>query len=395
MRLMKWASAISVNDGLDAALSEAATAARSELGEAPHLTCVFATSHHAPALPRVPEILAAHVEGSALIGCSAGAVIGGGREIEDGAAVALSLGVLPGVSIQPFRIEQDDLPDPDSSPRAWHEALGVDPGDEPHFVLLADPFSIRVDQLLEGMDYAYPSSKKIGGLASGTSRPGENSLFLGNRVIQSGAVGVAMSGNVAVDTVVAQGCRPIGKPLRVTACRQNLLLELDGKRPFETLQAIYEGLDEHDQQLARTALHLGVLTDELRTEIGPGDFLIRNIIGIDPSHGVLAVGEQLREGQTVQFHLRDAATSAEDLDKLLRYYTDQHDVSRATGALLFSCQGRGSHLYGRPNHDSDLFQERVGAIPLGGFFCNGEIGPVGNGTYLHGFTSSFGIFRPR
>jgi small ligand-binding sensory domain FIST len=173
------------------------------------------------------------------------------------------------------------------------------------------------------------------------------------------------------------------------------VLALDGRRPVEQLQSIFESLSEQDQELARTALHFGVLTNELRDEIGPGDFLIRNIIGIDPEHGILAVGDRLREGQTVQFHLRDAQTSAEDLDKLLAHYTNQGEPERAAGALLFSCVGRGTHLYGHAGHDSDLFRKRVGAIPVGGFFCNGEIGPVGDATYVHGFTSSFGIFKPR
>jgi small ligand-binding sensory domain FIST len=330
-----------------------------------------------------------------MLGCSAGAVIGGGREIENQPAVTISAALLPDVSIQPFHIEQEDLPDPDSSPRAWQEAVGIDPTNEPHFVLLVDPFSIRADQLLEGLDYAFPHSKKVGGLASGASRPGANALYLGNRVWGVGCVGVALSGDVAVDTVVAQGCRPIGKPMRVTACRDNLVLALDGRRPVERLQEIFESLSEEDQELARTALHFGVLTDELRDDVGPGDFLIRSIVGLDPQHGVLAVGEQLREGQTVQFHLRDARASAEDLDKLLAHYVDHTDTSRASGALLFSCLGRGLHLYGRPDHDSEMFRQRVGEVPIGGFFCNGEIGPVGSGTYVHGFTSSFGIFRPR
>jgi small ligand-binding sensory domain FIST len=391
---MKWSTALSEEQDLDKALAATITVVGKELGEAPDLTFVFPSQHFAAQYGALPELIARYLSGGILAGCSAGAVIGGGREIEEKPAVTVTAALLPDVVIHPFHIEQDDLPDPDSSPRAWHEAVGVDPAGDPHFVLLADPFSLRTDQLLEGLDYAYPRSKKIGGLASGASRPGANALYLGNRVWGVGAIGVALSGDLAVDTVVAQGCRPIGSPLRITACRDNLLLALDGKRPLETLQEIFESLSEADQQLARTALHIGVLTDELREEVGPGDFLIRNIIGIDPQNGILAIGEQLREGQTIQFHLRDAETSSFDLDKLLVHYAGHTDTSRAAGALLFSCLGRGVSLYGRPDHDSELFKKHVGPVPLGGFFCNGEIGPVGNGTYLHGFTSSFGIFRP-
>lgn len=392
---MKWTSLLSTKERLDDALAESAHAALAELGEAPDLVLVFPSQHYAADFDRLPEILAAHLEGGILAGCSAGAVIGGGHEIEERPAVTMAAALLPGVDIHPFHVEQEDLPDLDSSPRAWQEMVGIAGNPDPHFVLLADPFSVHTDRLLEGLDYAYPRGKKIGGLASGAERPGANALYLGHRVWQAGAIGVALTGNVTVDTVVAQGCRPIGRPLRVTASRDNLLLGLEGRRPVELLREAYETLDQHDQELAKTALHLGVLTNELQEEMGPGSFLVRNILGIDARNGILAVGERLREGQTVQFHLRDARTSADDLDTLLEQYSASQGGDRPAGALLFSCLGRGTHLYGRPDHDSDLFRRRLGAIPVGGFFCSGEIGPVGQSTYLHGFTSSFGLFKPR
>ena len=109
----------------------------------------------------------------------------------------------------------------------------------------------------------------------------------------------------------------------------------------------------------------------------------------------MAIGELLKEGQLVQFHLRDAETSAEDLTAVLERYAVENRENQVHGALLFSCLGRGQYLYGRPNHDTDIFHEKLGPVPLGGFFCNGEIGPVSGTTFLHGYTSSFGIFRPR
>ena len=144
----------------------------------------------------------------------------------------------------------------------------------------------------------------------------------------------------------------------------------------------------------QTSLFLGIVMDDFNEDPQQGDFLIRNVVGMDGRTGVMAIGETLREGQRVQLHLRDALTSADDLSALLVKYASENDVGQNQGALLFSCLGRGQFLYGRPDHDTDMFQEKVGAIPLGGFFCNGEIGPVGGTTFLHGYTSSFGIFRP-
>jgi len=190
---------------------------------------------------------------------------------------------------------------------------------------------------------------------------------------------------------VAQGCRPVGTPARVTACEGQLIKSLDDRLPVDVLQDIYAGLPESRRS---QALFLGVVMDELREEIGPGDFLIRNILGMDKDTGMIAVGAELREGQTVQFHLRDGETAAHDLDHVLKQYRATESTPPA-GALLFSCLGRGQSLFGEADHDSRRFREEIGPVAVGGFFCNGEIGPVGGTTYLHGFTSAFGIVRPR
>jgi len=270
----------------------------------------------------------------------------------------------------------------------------VPPEPRPDLVVLADPFSFPVESLLAGLDYAYPRSTKIGGLASGARQPGGNALYSRAGVRRSGAIGVALSGDICIDTVVAQGCRPIGSPMQVTRCHSTILHELDGRPALEVLQALVNELPEADRQLASQALFLGIVMDELAAEHRAGDFLIRNLMGVDPTSGALGVGEHLRRGQTVQFHVRDARTSAEDLETLLERFAAEPRSAAARGALLFSCLGRGSFLYGKPDHDTDLFRAHLGDLPLGGFFCNGEIGPVAGTTHLHGYTSSFGLFRP-
>ncbi|MEC7640637.1 MAG: FIST C-terminal domain-containing protein, partial [Nitrospinota bacterium] len=232
---------------------------------------------------------------------------------------------------------------------------------------------------------------KVGGLASGANSGGGNVLYLNDKIYNGGLVGLALSGNIEVDTIVAQGCRPIGEVLKITKCQDTMLMEVNGKPTMEVLEELLENANDRDRQLIRTALFLGIEMDPLGDDPKQGDFLIRNLIGADRESGAISIGAALREGQLVQFHLRDKVMSAEDLNLLLSKYSET--VQGAKGALLFSCLGRGEHLYGKPNHDSKLFMDKLGNVPLGGFFCNGEIGPVGNSTYLHGYTSSFGIFR--
>jgi len=273
--------------------------------------------------------------------------------------------------------------------------LRVAPDRDPHFVMLADPYSFQVQNLLMGMDYAYPKATKIGGLASGASSQGGNALFLDGEVLRGGAIALALDGNITVDTVVAQGCRPIGQAMRISKSERNMLLELDDTPPMEVLRNMLQTLPDRDQDLIRHSLFLGVVMDELIDDPVQGDFLIRNVVGMDQSTGALAIGEMLKEGQLVQFHLRDAETSADDLTAVLSRYADEHRENEIPGALLFSCLGRGEHLYGKPNHDTDLFRDKLGDVPLGGFFCNGEIGQVSGTTFLHGYTSSFGLFRPK
>jgi len=308
------------------------------------------------------------------------------------------------VTVKPFLLQEDDLPDLDSPPDAWVETIGVTPAVQPSFILLADPFTAGITELLQGLDFAYPGAVKVGGLASASSFQRNSGLFFNDTLQTEGVVGVALSGNVVMETIVAQGCRPIGRPFRIAAGERNILLELEEcdefggetQTPVEALQAILQDLDEADRELAQDSLHVGIAQDGFKENLQPGDFLIRNLLGVDPRLGALAIGDRIRVGQRIQFHLRDARTSADDLETLLIRYRSEHklDDTAPVGALMFSCLGRGEGLYEKPNFDAHLFQEFLGDLPLSGFFCGGEIGPVGDTTFLHGYTSVFGICRP-
>jgi small ligand-binding sensory domain FIST len=392
---MKWVSALSRQTDIDSAVQEAAESAIRQLGkDHADLTIVFVSPQFSEFYDKVPDLVSRYFNPGLLFGCSGGGIIGNGEEAEQQAAVSITCAELPGVKIQPLHFETTDLPDQDTSPSVWRDWFKVDVEDKPHFVFLADPFSFRGEEFLAGVDFAYPRSKKVGGLASGAQALGGNALYLGDKIYHSGLVGIALSGDIEVDAIVAQGCRPIGKPMQITQCEQTLLKELEGKPPLEVIQELHETLSDADKNLMQTSLFLGIEMDPMKDNPKQGDFLIRNLMGADRESGALVIGTLLRNGQLVQFHLRDKQMSAEDLNVMLTRYLQQGNAENAKGALLFSCLGRGKYLYGKTNHDTDMFRSKLGEIPLGGFFCNGEIGPVGNATFLHGYTSSFGIFRP-
>jgi small ligand-binding sensory domain FIST len=382
--MMKWASAVSRQIDVDLAVADASAAVRASLGGDADLAIVFASSHHAIGYERIPEAASAALGVSALVGCSAGGVIGAGREVEDEPGLSITAARLPGVEIATFHVDGSSSDDPALSPSA-------SPAD---FLLLADPFGFDTEPFLQALDAEFPESRKVGGLASGGGSAGENALFHGKHTRRSGLVGVRCGRGLRIDTLVAQGCRPIGEVMFVTRARGNVILGLDGRWPIDTLRDLYESLDPSDRELFRHSLFIGLVMRESREAYRQGDFLVRNLIGMDPEQGALFIGALVREGAVVQFHLRDAQTSAHDLREALEGL-DGETRGGVRGSVLFSCLGRGRHLYGRRDHDTELFRRYLGDVPLGGFFCNGEIGPVQGMTFLHGYTSSFALFRER
>ena len=403
---MHWSSAVSDAPSITEAAEQACARAADGLqGRPANLVFVFVSAHHADSYHSVPELLQKHFGDTPVVGCSAVGVIGGGHEVEHRPGLAVTAAHLPGVAVTPFDVRQEDLPTPDAPPEEWQRLIGVQPGAHTAIVLLPDPFTLQADALLAGLDYAFPGSVKSGGLASGGDRPGANALFIDDRVRRSGAVGAALTGNVAVETIVAQGCRPIGRPMVITECRKNVIDRLGDETPLDVLRDLFEAADAGDQELIRRSLQLGVVMDPLSDTFAAGDFLIRNVIGAEEDGGSLAVGEKVREGQVVQFHVQDAEAAAEDIRAALERYREETTSGPPASAMLFNCLRRGRQLFGMPDHDTGLFRSLVAEVPVTGFFGNGQIGPGNDGqtdgldaegaTFLHGFTSSFAIFRPR
>ncbi|MBZ8182555.1 FIST signal transduction protein [Oscillatoria salina] len=412
---IQWINALSTRASLEAAVKEVVTRIQQSLSAPPELGIVFISSAYASDYSRLVPLLIEELPLPVLIGCGGAGIIGMNEptqvlEVEGNPALSLSVAHLPEVTVQPFHLLEEDLPDLDSPPDAWVNVVGISPEAQPQFILLCDPFSAKINDLIAGLDFAYPGSVKVGGLASATAMGiHQSALFyytqgmaLTDSLRTEGTIGVALSGKIVLETIVAQGCRPIGSVYQIAQGEKNIVIELaqannlqaNSRPPLTVLQELIQNLSESDRQLAQHSLFVGIVRDEFKLELGQGDFLIRNLLGVDPRLGAIAIGDTVRPGQRLQFHLRDAKTSAEDLRLLLqRYQQEKGSSGSAVGALMFSCLGRGEGLYGKPNFDSNLFRYYLKDIQLGGFFCNGEIGPVGDRTFLHGYTSAFGILR--
>lgn len=391
---MRWASALAVSATDDVAIDAALAGLAHDLDANPaDLVFAFASPHFDAQLKTLFGRVRALWPHARLIGCSAAGGIGGNQEVEQHPALALTAASLPGVTLDPFHLRHRDLP-VDDTPAEWRHALGITGDALRHAVVLPDPFSIDATRLLDGLQAASPLGVVLGGMASGGDKPGENRLLLDDRLHRDGAVGVMLSGNVAIDTVVAQGCRPIGAPMFVTQCTRNLITELDGRPALKALQNMVDTLDPVDRALAQQALFVGVVMEHDRQSYGLGDFLIRNLVGVDARTGALVVAARLATNAVVQFHVRDAAASAADLHRLLKR-TRAGLLRPPAGALLFDCVGRGEAFFGMPEHDTGMIRAELGGVPIGGFFCNGEIGPVHGRAHVHGYTASLGMFRPR
>jgi len=382
----KVGAALSLRSEARSAAVEATLDAAKELeGHKPSLAIVFASAHFAVDAEAVVDAVHEAAAPTALAGCVAEAVLGNGKEVESQPAISVWLAHLA-TEVRTFHcrvIENDG--------RAALAGWPDDPAAA--YLLMVDPFSFPAGALLEALNERSPASVPIaGGVASAASARGETRLFLDRTVIDSGAVGVALMGDVEVVALVSQGCRPIGPVLTVTRSEGNVIFELAGKPPVQRIQELYASLPSHDRQLMTEGLLVGRVIDEYKTEFERGDFLVRGLIGADPESGAVAVGDAVSVGETIQFHVRDEASADEDLRSTLKVARDIVGDRSIAGGLLFTCNGRGSRMFSSPDHDAALLASELGDPPIAGFFCGGELGPVGSKNFLHGFTASMALF---
>lgn len=385
----RFASALSTRPVLADAIREACDEIASSLGATPNAVVVFATHEYAGSWHELPSTIVDRLGTDRLLGCSAEGVIGRGREIESGPGLSLWAGILPQLELTPVHLDFERTPE-GGAIVGWPDSLIGDWSADGTLLLLADPFTFPIDYLLQQVNEEHPQFPVVGGMASGASSVGDIRLFQGRETKVTGAVGWMMRRGVEVRSIVSQGCRPVGQTFVVTAAEGNLIKQLGGRPALEQLQRVYAELPTHEQELVQRGLHVGRVVSEYLSEFQMGDFLIRNVLGIDRETSAIAVGDFFRPGQTVQFHLRDEQSAATEFRQLLRPHAETKDTR---AALLFSCNGRGTRLFAEADHDAQMVASQLGDIPVAGFFAQGEVGPVGHANFLHGFTASLALFK--
>ena len=360
--------------------------ARASLGGLPPaLAVLFASAHFFDSAEDLAVAVTEQAGPVPLIGCVAEAVAGGPREVESEPAVSLWLAA----GLGPVETYAMEFVRTSSGGTFGGYRFDVEPGGV--HLMLCDPFTFPAGDLLAHLNDHVPGTVVMGGMASGGLRLRQSRLFLDGRVLAEGAVGAHLP-EAEVHPLVAQGCRPVGDPYTTTRAEGNVIFELGGRPPVVRLQELAAALSSRDRELLVQGLQVGLVIDEYQAESRQGDFLIRSVVGADPESGAIAVGEEIAVGQTVQFHVRDAESADEDLQRTLARESTVLGGRQAAGALLFTCNGRGSRLFPGPDHDAGLIAKALGKIPVAGFFCAGELGPVGGQNFLHAFTASIALF---
>ncbi len=361
-------------------------------GERADLALVFASPQLLPQIREINELIQVHGRAKLLAGCGAHGVIGQSVEVEDGAALSILLLSLPGAELTPARFTAADV-EGSTGPGWWHTRTGIDSANTRGWLFFADPDGLDAERWLQQWNDAYPGTPCVGGLAGGTTAPGDRCLFLNQEVFTDGGIGISVGGAARLEAIVSQGCTPIGRPWTITAADRNFIQRIGNLPALTVLQDTFNALPSSEKARANGNIFVGLAVDEYREEHRRGDFLVRNLLGADPNRGIVAVGARVRVGQTVQFQFRDGAAATEDFSALLGRARERLAGERIVASCLCSCAGRGLGLFGRLHQDTRLVHENLGRqLPLAGFFCNGEIGPVGDRNHLHGYTASLALF---
>jgi small ligand-binding sensory domain FIST len=340
------------------------------------------------------EILQVHAKIPLLVGCSSISLIAGAQEMEDNAGLVVGLYHLPGAQLHSFRFTPEQTEEA-TGPGYWHMESGLSPEKVNGWLVFADPFHMDAETWLQNWNEAYAPLPIVGGLATGEGAEPRTQLYHNGNVFENGGIAIGIAGDVTLGSVISQGCTPIGDTWTITKAERNLIHEIGNRPAYQILAETFNSLPAEEQKNARGNLFIGIVINEYLEEFGRGDFLIRNLLGADPNSGVLAVGAFPRAGQTIQFQRRDAAASTEDITLLLQRAQKKLAGKTLYGGCLCSCNGRGHRLFGEPNHDAAHVQAHLGPMGLAGFFCNGEIGPVGEKSFLHGYTASLALFVKR
>src|SRR5262245_49255816 len=307
-------------------------------------------------------------------------VLATGIEYLDEPAIAVMLAALPEGEFQVF---SGKLRPPQLGQRTPSGAEAA------HFAIVhGDPETDDMPELIEDMSSKVASGYLVGGLSISRTM----TFRVANEVLQGGLSGAVLSSRIGVATRLTQGCMPLRRGTRgdalvrhvVTGGERNIIATLDGRPALDVLKEDLGDVSARELPRAARFIHAGLPVAGSDT----GDYLVRNLIGIDPQNKLIAIGAYVEPGMAIIFCKRDGASARTDLLRMLESITDEFD-NQPQGGLYFSCVGRGEHMFGHRSAELALIRERLGDVPLAGFFCNGEI----SHDRLYGYTGVLTLFR--
>ncbi len=365
---------------------------RSQL-RAPHVSLglVFMTPRFFSHSKQILETLRVHARIPLLAGCSSISLVAGNEELEENPGIVLALYSLPGAKLDGIYFTQTQVEEANGQ-TYWQDLTDIPASQTNGWLTFIDPFHLDSESWLRTWNESYSGLPVYGGLSSGVFADQVTQVYLNGDVYEEGGVAISVGGDVKLAGVISQGCTPIGDTWTLTRVEQNLIHKIANRPAYEVLSETVNHMSADEQKKVRGNLFIGLVVNEYLDDFHRGDFLVRNLLGGDPQTGVLAVGAMPRAGQTMQFQRRDAEAATEDMNELLGRTHIELGGATVYGGCLCCCNGRGKHLFGESGHDAQLVQKQFGGIGLSGFFCNGEIGPVGQKNFLHGYTASLALF---
>jgi small ligand-binding sensory domain FIST len=363
---------------------------RAQAGGGAGFAFAFVTEDYLEDLEEFCDLVRLHGHVPRLFGCTAAGLAGTGAETEGASGASLLFLNLPGCQAHLLELTPEDA-ESTTPPRSWQQRAGVAAEQIRAWILLANPLALKIEPWLRSWNKAWPGVPSVGGLAS--SRQGAEGIqvFADGHRVSAGGLAVALTGPFQVRCAVSQGCHPIGEPLTITRAQEHVVLQLGGQTPFVALNEIITAMSDEERERAKGNIFAGLAVDEYRDEWSTGDFLVRNIVAADPNSGALVIGAWPRVGQTLQYQMRDKATAETDYRRVLEML-QPHGTPLAS--LMFTCTGRGKRFFGESGHDTRMLAQLLGPHPSAGFFCNGEIGPLGGQTHAHGYSTTLALFYP-
>lgn len=363
--------------------------------ERPDLAFIYASPRFAEHFPALAQAAWEQTGATLMAGASTTTAIANGIEAENQSAIAMIAMSLPGATLRPARFTQSLLDD-HVSPGAMRERLGIGLEDVHGWILLADRFRLDADRLIEHLSSSYPVAPVVGGLATPAAAYQHRSwVFLNGSVYADGGAGIAIGGDYEIVPVLAHGCEPIGETWTITGARGEWIETISNRPALSLLGETLEILPADVQEEAESNLVAGFAANEYQDKFARGDFLIRSITAVDWERGAIAIAARPRIGQTIQFHLRDAATASLDLTLALTEARNQLEHRTTVAALIHSSNNRGTALFGVPDHDATELARRFPGLPHGGMVSTGEFGPGGKRSQHFGLTASIGLITTR